>query len=53
MAVEGGRTVRQKESRISVWDRMNRAVAVMDKLPLWSGVYSAVYLGGELCVSDS
>lgn len=35
MAVEGGRTVRQKESRISVWDRMNRAVAVMDKLPLW------------------
>ena len=35
MAVEGGRTVKQKESRISVWDRINRAVAVMDKLPLW------------------
>lgn len=57
MAVEGGRTVRQKESRISVWDRMNRAVAVMDKLPLWwiglllfGAVFIPLFIWGENCV---
>ena len=57
MAVEGGRTVRQKESRISVWDRINRAVAVMDKLPLWwiglllfGAVFIPLFIWGENCV---